>query len=104
MLVQFTAAVHAALLAAAPTPAPPPNPAPAAPPELEPVASMFLGWGKWVLVVAGILGLFICAGMMIIGRRNRSATAVDGAAGIPWVLGGLFLAAVAAAVIGAVTL
>jgi hypothetical protein len=48
--------------------------------------------------------MFISAGMMIIGRRNRSATAVDGAAGVPWVLGGLFLAAVAASIVGAVAL
>lgn len=98
MVAQLVAAVHAVLFAA------PPTPAPIAPPGLEPVANMFVGWGKWVLVVAGVLGMFICAGMMIIGRRNRSATAVDGAAGIPWVLGGLFLAAVAASVIAAIAL
>jgi hypothetical protein len=81
-----------------------PNPAPQAPPGMEAVANQFLGWGKWILVIAGVLGLFISAGMMIIGRRNRSATAVDGAAGVPWVLGGLFLAAVAASIVGAVAL
>jgi hypothetical protein len=81
-----------------------PNPAPLAPPGMETVATQFLGWGKWILVIAGVLGLFISAGMMIIGRRNRSATAVDGAAGVPWVLGGLFLAAVAASIVGAVAL
>jgi hypothetical protein len=82
----------------------PPNPAPVAPPGMEEVANQFLGWGKWILVIAGVLGMFISAGMMIIGRRNRSATAVDGAAGVPWVLGGLFLAAVAASIVGAVAL
>ena len=81
-----------------------PNPAPQAPPGMEAVANQFLGWGKWMLVIAGVLGMFISAGMMIIGRRNRSATAVDGAAGVPWVLGGLFLAAVAASIVGAVAL
>jgi len=81
-----------------------PNPAPQAPPGMEAVANQFLGWGKWILVIAGVLGMFISAGMMIIGRRNRSATAVDGAAGVPWVLGGLFLAAVAASIVGAVAL
>jgi hypothetical protein len=80
----------------------PPNPDPVAPPGMEEVATQFLGWGKWILLIAGVLGMFICAGMMIIGRRNRSATAVDGAAGVPWVLGGLFLAAVAASIVGAV--
>jgi hypothetical protein len=81
-----------------------PNPTPLPPPGMEAVATQFLGWGKWILVIAGVLGLFISAGMMIIGRRNRSATAVDGAAGVPWVLGGLFLAAVAASIVGAVAL
>ena len=80
----------------------PPNPAPTPVPGLAPVADMFLGWGKWVLIVAGVLGMFICGGMMILGRRNRSATAVDGATGIPWVLGGLTLAAIGAAVVGVV--
>jgi hypothetical protein len=81
-----------------------PDPAPQAPPGMQEVADQFIGWGKWILVVAGVLGMFISAGMMIIGRRNRSATAVDGAAGVPWVLGGLFLAAVAASIVGAVAL
>lgn len=80
----------------------PPNPDPVAPPGMQEVADQFLGWGKWIILVAGVLGMLICAGMMIIGRRNRSATAVDGAAGVPWVLGGLFLAAVAASIVGAV--
>jgi hypothetical protein len=88
--------VIAALLAA------PPNPGPQPIPGLEAVANTFLAWGKWTLLVAGVMGMFICGGMMILGRRNRSATAVDGAAGIPWVLGGLTLAAVGATVVGAV--
>ena len=66
-----------------------PNPTPVPIPGLGPVADTFLGWGKWTLLIGGVLGMFICAGMMILGRRNRSATAVDGASGIPWVLGGL---------------
>lgn len=80
----------------------PPNPDPVAPPGMDEIANQFLGWGKWVLLIAGVIGMFLCAGMMIIGRRNRSATAVDGAAGVPWVLGGLFLAAVSASIVGAV--
>lgn len=55
----------------------PPNPAPVAPPGLESAAGTFLGWGKWILIIAGVVGVFICAGMMMIGRRNRSQTAVD---------------------------
>lgn len=71
-------------------------------PGLGPVASMFLGWGKWALIVGGVLGMFICGGMMILGRRNRSSTAVDGATGIPWVLGGLTIGAIAATIVGTV--
>lgn len=86
---------------AAPTPNPL-DPAPREIPGLGGVASMFLGWGKWALLVGGVLGLLICGGMMILGRRNRSSTAVDGATGIPWVLGGLTVGAIAATVVGAV--
>ena len=90
---------------AAPNPTPNggvPNPGPQPIPGLAPVADMFLGWGKWTLLVAGVLGMFVCGGMMILGRRNRSSTAVDGATGIPWVLGGLTLAAIGAGVVGMV--
>jgi hypothetical protein len=90
-------------LLAAPDPSSPPsapNPVPIAPPGMEEMANTFLGWGKWSLLVAGVLGFFICAGMMIIGRRNRSQTAVDGAAGVPWVLAGLALTSLAAGIAG----
>jgi hypothetical protein len=95
VLERFTAAVATLL-------ADPPNPAPVPVPGLDTVANTFLGWGKWTLIVAGVLGMFICGGMMILGRRNRSSTAVDGATGIPWVLGGLTLGAIGAAVVGTV--
>jgi hypothetical protein len=81
---------------------PVPNSTPQPIPGLDTVAPMFIGWGKWALLVSGVLGMFICGGMMIMGRRNRSSTAVDGATGIPWVLGGLTVAAIAATVVGVV--
>lgn len=91
---------YGALLAAlyAPEPTPPQgglNPAPVAPPGMEPAATLFLGWGKWLLFVGGVLGFFVCSGMMILGRRNRSQTAVEGAIGVPWVLAGLSLVGMA---------
>jgi hypothetical protein len=86
----------------APDPSGVPNPDPVPVPGLGEVANLFLGWAKWTLLVAGVLGMFICGGMMILGRRNRSSTAVDGAAGIPWVLGGLTLGSIGAAVVGVV--
>jgi hypothetical protein len=63
---------------------------------------MLLGWLKWVGIIAGVVGLGICAIMMILGRRNRSNMAVDGASGIPWVLGGLSLISLASGLVGAV--
>ncbi|RQX02822.1 hypothetical protein DLJ58_30725 [Micromonospora arida] len=79
-----------------------PTPPPAAPPGLEATGNLFIGWMKWILIVAGVGGLLVCGIMMAVGRRNRSAFAADGAAGIPWVLAGLTCGAVAAVVVGAV--
>ena len=36
----------------------------------------------------------------LLGRRNRSSMAVDGAAGLPWVLAGLSVLSLAAGVVG----
>ncbi|GAA4558861.1 hypothetical protein [Pseudonocardia xishanensis] len=79
----------------------PPNPAPVRPPGLEAMAEMLIGWLKWGVIVAGVVGLLVCAAMIIIGRRNRSATAYEGLIGSAWILGGLALASVAAVVVGA---
>jgi hypothetical protein len=51
-------------------------------------------------MVCGVAGLLISGGKMTIGHRNRASFAADGATGIPWVLAGLSLAAVAAAIVG----
>jgi len=99
MILKGLVAAQAWLFAPEPSPSPggvlPPNPGPEPPPGMEAVASTFIGWGKWLLLIAGVVGFFVCAGMMIIGRRNRSQTAVDGAAGVPWVLAGLALTSLA---------
>lgn len=79
-----------------------PSPPPQAPPGLEGFTNQFLGWIKWGGLLAGVVGLMICGIMMAIGRRNRSMTAVDGAAGIPWVLGGLTVMSFSSAVVGQV--
>jgi len=75
-----------------------PNPAPQAPPGLTRPVTTIIAWGKWGVLVCGMAGLLICAGKMAIGHRNRATFAADGATGVPWVLAGLSLAAVAAAV------
>jgi hypothetical protein len=77
-----------------------PNPPAQAPPGLAAPVNTILGWGKWGVLVSGVAGLLLCAGKMTIGHRNRATFAADGATGIPWVLAGLSLAAVAAAVVG----
>ncbi len=59
-----------------------------------------IGWGKWIVMCLGVIGLLICAAQMAIGRRNRHSFAADGAAGIPWVLGGVALSAIAAGLVG----
>ncbi|GGM66534.1 hypothetical protein GCM10011608_59760 [Micromonospora sonchi] len=96
MILKLVVASHAVLATKAP------DPAPSAPPGMDAIAADFLAWGKWILLVAGVLGFMICAGMMIIGRRNRSQTAVDGAAGVPWVFAGLALTSLAAGIAGVV--
>lgn len=78
-----------------------PDPGPTAPPGFEELAGNLLGWLKWGVLVAGVLGILICALMLIIGRRNRSATAYEGLVGSAWVIGGLALASVAALLVGA---
>jgi len=77
-----------------------PDPAPAPPPGLTGPVSTILGWVKWGAVIAGSVGLTVCAVMMMAGRRGRSSAAADGAAGIPWVLLGLMLAAASSAIVG----
>jgi hypothetical protein len=77
-----------------------PNPPAAPPPQIFKSVSTILGWVKWATIIAGSIGLTVCALMMILGRRSRSTTAADGAAGIPWVLLGLMLAAASSAIVG----
>ncbi|MGQ0625609.1 MAG: hypothetical protein ACT4PP_13290 [Sporichthyaceae bacterium] len=79
-----------------------PNPAPKAPPGTEVLAGEWIGYFKYVALIAGVFGLIACGVMMMLGRRHRSALASDGAAGIPWVLGGLAVVSLAAALVTSV--
>jgi hypothetical protein len=93
----LTAIVHVhALGAGAPTV---PNPGPVPIPGLAGPLDTVIGGMKWALVFAGIIGLLICAGQMMVGRRNRHSFAADGAAGIPWVIGGLSLAFISSGIV-----
>jgi hypothetical protein len=71
-------------------------------PGMDGMANTFIGWLRWVLIIGGVAGLLICGIMMAVGRRGRSTLAADGAAGVPWVLGGLLLGSVAAFIVSAV--
>ncbi len=93
------AAGHLATLPTRPVGVAPPNPAPSPPPGVEGPVTTMIAWGKWGVLVCGIAGLLMCAGKMAIGHRNRATFAADGATGIPWVLGGLSLAAIAASIV-----
>jgi hypothetical protein len=84
------------VLAAFPVPNPPPSP----PPGLENFGSEVIGWLKWGVLISGMVGLLLCSGMIILGRRNRSSVAQDGLVGSVWVIGGLAMASVAATIVG----
>jgi hypothetical protein len=92
--LMLAAAVHGHVLAITV-----PNPGPVPIPGLTGPLDTVVGWGKWLMMFLGIIGLLICAGQMMIGRRNRHSFAADGAAGIPWVLGGLSLVAISTGVV-----
>jgi hypothetical protein len=63
--------------------------APAQPiPGLGDTLSQWIGWAKSIGMFAGVMGLMICGIMMMIGRRNRSHLAAEGASGMVWVIAG----------------
>jgi hypothetical protein len=80
---------------------PAPNPPPQAPPGIAELADQVIAWLKWGVLAAGMVGILVCAGMIIIGHRRRGGLAQEGLIGSVWVLGGLALASVAAVLVGA---
>jgi hypothetical protein len=78
----------------------PPNPGPIQVPGLSGPVDIILGWLKWGALIAGSIGLSLCAFKMMVGHRSRSSMAADGASSIVWVLAGLSLAAVGAGIVG----
>lgn len=72
------------------------------PGNLGTLITNMLGWLLWGAILAGVAGLIICGIMMIMGRRGRSQTAVEGAIGIPWVMAGLLVAVLASTIVKAV--
>ncbi|MEV4437893.1 hypothetical protein AB0K09_02570 [Streptomyces sp. NPDC049577] len=72
-----------------------PNPSPKAPKGLDKTFGDWVAWAKWIAVMAGVLGLISCGIMMMVGRRNRSHLAAEGASGIVWVIAGISVASLA---------
>ncbi|WP_226351780.1 hypothetical protein [Pseudonocardia sp. ICBG601] len=78
----------------------PPDPPPQRPPgKLGDFVDQIIGWFKWGLIAAGVVGLLVCAAMIVIGRKRNHAMAIDGLTGTLWVVGGLALAAGASGIV-----
>ena len=76
------------------------NNPPAVPPQgVEQTVDQLLAWGKWIAFVCGVAGLIVSGIMMMLGRRNRSQMSADGAIGLPWVIGGLSVVALAVPIV-----
>jgi hypothetical protein len=89
------------VLAAIPIPTiPVPDPPPEPPPGLANFGNQIIAWLKWGVLIGGMVGMLICSGMVILGRRNRSSVAQDGLVGSVWVIGGLAMASVASVIVG----
>ncbi|MFD5372088.1 hypothetical protein [Streptomyces sp. NPDC127103] len=78
------------------------NAPPAAPPGMGAIMPKWVGWAKYFAIGAGILGIIACGIMMMVGRRNRSHLAAEGANGLLWVMGGLSVVTLAAGVVPAI--
>ncbi|WP_018588892.1 hypothetical protein [Salinispora arenicola] len=78
------------------------EPAPVAPPGLQAKTDLFWSWLKWGGNFLGIVGIIVAGIMMMVGRRNRSSMAADGASGLPWIIGGLALVALAGGIVSTV--
>lgn len=76
-----------------------PNPAPQAPPGMRGVFSDWISWAKYLGMVAGAIGMIACGIMMMVGRRNRSHLAAEGAGGIVWVIAGVSTVTLAVSVV-----
>ncbi|WP_017541541.1 hypothetical protein [Nocardiopsis halophila] len=62
---------------------------PEAPPGMDGLASDWIAWAYWVGGLGGFFGIVVCAGMMMMGHRNRHNLSVEGATGMLWVIAGL---------------
>lgn len=73
-----------------------PGPTPTRPPGTEGLTTL-LNWGMWLVTFAGIVGVLISAGSMMLAHRRGEGG--EQAAKLGWVLGGCCVAAASASVV-----
>jgi hypothetical protein len=81
---------------AAPAAADIPDPSPVRPPGTEGLTTL-LSWGMWLVTFAGIVGVLISAGSMMLAHRRGEGG--EQAARLGWVLGGCCVAAAGASMV-----
>lgn len=73
-----------------------PGPTPTRPPGTEGLTTL-LNWGMWLVTFAGIVGVLISAGSMMLAHRRGEGG--EQAAKLGWVLGGCCVAAASASLV-----
>jgi hypothetical protein len=89
-------AVCLLVLSAGPAAADITPPSPSRPPGTEGLTTL-LNWGMWLVTFAGIVGVFIAAGSMMLSHRRGEGG--EQASKLGWVLGGCCVAAAAGPVV-----
>ena len=75
---------------------------PQEPPGLKPYVDLLLGWYFWIAIVLAAPSLAYCGTKMYLAMNGRTHAAAAGAAGIPWVLGGLTLVLLSTGIVSGV--
>lgn len=89
-------AVALVALSAGPAAADITPPSPSRPPGTEGLTTL-LNWGMWVVTFAGIVGVLIAAGSMMISHRRGEGG--EQASRLGWVMGGCCVAAAAGPIV-----
>ena len=99
-LVQLAAHLSAQTAPAVTGTVAPVDPGPVPPPGVADKVSALIGWVHWGAYAAGIIALLLAGTAMMIGRRNRSSLAADGASHLTWVIAGLLVVSASSIVVG----
>ena len=84
------------MVPAGPVAADVPDPTPIRPPGTEGLTTL-LNWGMWLVTFAGIVGVLISAGSMMLAHRRGEGG--EQASKLGWVLGGCCVAAASASMV-----